>query len=154
MRKHICCFGVILILAGGSLNVLAQELLEKDSFSAVKEIERVKEESFSDFLVDINGGNIFSPPKKEVVVSKKEDIILPPREEIREAELVYRGNLNVGGEKVAMIEKKEDGDRRNYFLKIGEFLEDYRIVDIDRDFVLLLSGEKGEKKLLFEQRRK
>jgi len=140
---------MILIAAGG--NIFAQEgtgpvsLLIQPRFFDIERLENLKEESFADFLLDINERDIFSSPgnglPKKEAIAPREEVTLP------KLKLFYRGQIEIGDEKIAVIETVFEGVKKSYFLKSGESAEGFRIVDIQKEFVLIYSEEGGETKL-------
>jgi len=115
----------------------------------IQRLEKIKKESFADFLNDINERDIFSSPEPET-----SDEVVPPKEVVKRPELnmVYRGNLQMEGSQVAMIEATKNGVRKSYFVKEGEFVEGFRIVDIQKEFVVIYSHKKGKMRLPFSRK--
>ena len=140
-------FLVIMIWAVAALNVSAQEEFgSKPAIFDIQRLEKLQKESFADFLLNINERDIFSSPKSGTpgeIVFREEEVVLP------QVKLIYRGKLESGKNKVAMIEVTRNKVKKNYFLKKGESAEDFRVVDIQKDFVVICGQEEGEKKLYF-----
>ena len=135
-------------MAGG--NVIAEDDIELQSrIFDIQRLKKVKEESFADFLNDINKRDIFSSPESEIT-----EEVAPPKKVKRRPKLnmVYRGNLQMEGSQVAMIEVIRNGVKKSYFGKEGEFVEGFRIVDIHREFVVIYNKQKGKKKLPFSNK--
>ncbi len=139
---------VSLILAGimGAKIVQAEEIGFQPKIFDLPRLEKIKNESFDNFWQDINERDIFSSPKLDKV---SQEVVAPPQEKVKipETNLIYRGSLVVGEEQLAMIEVVKDGMNKSYFLRKGEYIEGFRIVDINREFVLIYSQKKGEQKL-------
>ena len=147
MKNRAVPFLVIMIWVIAASHVSAREEFgSKPVIFDIQRLEKLQKESFTDFLLSINERDIFSSPKirsSQEVIVPEEGAILP------QVKLIYRGKLESGGNKIAMIEVTRNKVKKNYFLKKGESAEDFRIVDIQKEFVVIYSQEKGEKKLCF-----
>ncbi len=147
MKNRTVPFLVIMIWAIAALNISAQEEFgSQPVIFDIQRLEKLQKESFADFLLSINERDVFSSPKFETpgeIISREEEVVLP------QVRLIYRGKLESGKNKAAMIEVTRNKVKKNYFLKEGESAEDFRVVDIQKEFVVIYSQEKGETKLYF-----